>query len=76
MIIEYGFGVDHELVLGLVIDDGDVRRGKRRALRKVDHRYVGLAVHGHDEFDYQLTILLAYDVRQLGNDDGCGCVLI
>lgn len=49
----------------IIIDDGDQSRSQRKALMSDKYKYIGLAVHEHREFDYQLFILLADDVEQL-----------
>jgi hypothetical protein len=47
VIVELGFGKDHELVCNIVIDDGDSSRSRRNALMDRKYKYVGLAVHEH-----------------------------
>ena len=66
VIVEYGFRKDRELVPSIVIDDGNELKNRRDALMNDKYQFIGLAVHEHKEFDYQLLILLGDDVKQVG----------
>ena len=48
----------------IVIDDGEMGRSRRGALMSQRYGYVGLAVHQHEEFDYELIVVLANEIRQ------------
>ena len=66
--IDFGFRIPENIVMNMIIDDGDENRYQRNNLFYPHFKYVGIAVGPHKEFGFCTVIEYAYNVREIGTD--------
>ena len=66
--IDFGFKIPENIVMNMIIDDGDENRYQRLNLFYPEFKYVGIAVGPHKEFEFCTVIEYAYNIREIGTD--------
>ena len=66
--IDFGFKIPENIVMNMIIDDGDENRYQRLNLFYPEFKYVGVAVGPHKEFEFCTVIEYAYNIREIGTD--------
>ena len=66
--IDFGFKIPENIVMNMIIDDGDENRYQRQNLFYPHFKYVGIAAGPHKDFGYCTVIEYAYNIREIGTD--------
>ena len=66
--IDFGFRVPENIVMNMIIDDGDENRYQRQNLFYPHFKYVGISVGPHRDFGYCTVIEYAYNIREIGTE--------
>ena len=66
--IDFGFKIPENIVMNMIIDDGDENRYQRKNLFYPHFKYVGIGVGPHKEFGFCTVIEYAYNIREIGTD--------
>ena len=66
--IDFGFRIPENIVMNMIIDDGDENRYQRKNLFYPHFKYVGIAVGPHKDFTFCSVIEYAYNIREIGTD--------
>ena len=66
--IDFGFKIPENIVMNMIIDDGDENRYQRLNSFYPEFKYVGIAVGPHKEFEFCTVIEYAYNIREIGTD--------
>jgi hypothetical protein len=64
--LDFGFKIPENIIMNMVIDDGDENRYQRKNLFYPDFRYVGIGVGPHREYGICVVIEYAYNIREKG----------
>lgn len=64
--LDFGFKIPENIILNMVIDDGDENRYQRYNLFYPDFRYVGIGVGPHRDYGFCVVIEYAYNIREKG----------
>ena len=64
--LDFGFKIPENIIMNMVIDDGDENRYQRKNLFYPDFRYVGIGVGPHREYEICVVIEYAYNIREKG----------
>jgi uncharacterized protein YkwD len=64
--LDFGFKIPENIIMNMVIDDGDEKRYQRKNLFYPDFRYVGIGVGPHREYGICVVIEYAYNIREKG----------
>lgn len=60
--IDYGNWTEEDIVMSLIVDDGVLARGQRLNIMNRDHRYAGVAVGYHLDYEYLCVVVFAEEV--------------
>ena len=66
--IDFGFRLPENIVMNMIIDDGDENRYQRQNLFYPHFKYVGISVGPHRDFGYCTVIEYAYNIREIGTE--------
>ena len=66
--IDFGFKIPENIVMNMIIDDGDENRYQRKNLFYPHFKYVGIGIGPHKEFGFCTVIEYAYNIREIGTD--------
>ena len=66
--IDFGFRLPENIIMNMIIDDGDENRYQRQNLFYPHFKYVGVSVGPHRDFGYCAVIEYAYNIRETGTD--------
>ena len=66
--IDFGFKIPENIVMNMIIDDGDENRYQRQNLFYPHFKYVGIGIGPHKEFGFCTVIEYAYNIREIGTD--------
>ena len=64
--IDFGFKLPENIIMNLIIDDGDENRYQRFNLFYPDFKYVGIGVGPHKDYEIGVVIEYAYNIREKG----------
>jgi len=66
--IDFGFKIPENIVMNMIIDDGDENRYQRQNLFYPHFKYVGIGIGPHKEFGFCTVIEYAYNIREIGTE--------
>ncbi len=66
--LDFGFKIPENIIMNMVIDDGDENRYQRQNLFYPHFKYVGIGIGPHKEFGFCTVIEYAYNIREIGTD--------
>ena len=66
--IDFGFKIPENIVMNMIIDDGDENRYQRKNLFYPHFKYCGIGIGPHKEFGFCTVIEYAYNIREIGTD--------
>ena len=66
--MDFGFRLPENIIMNMIIDDGDENRYQRQNLFYPHFKYVGIAAGPHKDFGYCTVIEYAYNIREIGTD--------
>ena len=64
--LDFGFKIPENIIMNLIIDDGDENRYQRKNLFYPDFKYVGIGVGPHRDYGICVVIEYAYNIREKG----------
>ena len=64
--LDFGFKNPENIIMNMIIDDGDENRYQRKNLFYPDFKYVGIAVGPHRDYGYCVVIEYALNIRERG----------
>ena len=64
--LDFGFKIPENIIMNMIIDDGDENRYQRKNLFYPDFRYVGIGVGPHRDYGICVVIEYAYNIREKG----------
>jgi len=64
--LDFGFKNPENIIMNMIIDDGDENRYQRKNLFYPDFKYVGIAVGPHRDYGYCVVIEYALNIREKG----------
>ena len=64
--LDFGFKVPENIIMNMIIDDGDENRYQRKNLFYPDFKYVGIGVGPHRDYGICVVIEYAYNIREKG----------
>ena len=64
--LDFGFKIPENIIMNLIIDDGDENRYQRQNLFFPDFKYVGIGVGPHRDYGICVVIEYAYNIREKG----------
>ena len=65
--LDFGFKNPDNIIMNLIIDDGDENRYQRKNLFYPDFKYVGIAVGPHKDYGHCVVIEYALNIRERGS---------
>ena len=66
--LDFGFKKPENIIMNMLIDDGDENRYQRKNLFYPDFKYVGIAVGPHRDYGFCVAIEYALNIREKGSD--------
>ena len=66
--IDFGFKIPENIVMNMIIDDGDENRYQRMNLFYPHFKYVGISIGPHKELGFCTVIEYAYNIREIGTN--------
>ena len=66
--LDFGFRIPENIVMNMIIDDGDENRYQRNNLFYPHFKYVGIAIAPHKDFSFCTAIEYAYNIRNIGTN--------
>ena len=64
--LDFGFKIPENIIMNMIIDDGDENRYQRKNLFYPDFKYVGIGVGPHRDYGICVVIEYAYNIREKG----------
>ncbi len=64
--LDFGFKIPENIIMNMIIDDGDENRYQRQNLFYPDFKYVGIGVGPHRDYGVCAVIEYAYNIREKG----------
>lgn len=64
--LDFGFKIPINIIMNMIIDDGDENRYQRQNLFYPDFKYVGIGVGPHRDYGTCVVIEYAYNIREKG----------
>ena len=64
--LDFGFKIPENIIMNMIIDDGDENRYQRQNLFYPDFKYVGIGVGPHRDYGVCVVIEYAYNIREKG----------
>ena len=64
--LDFGFKIPENIIMNMIIDDGDENRYQRQNLFFPDFKYVGIGVGPHRDYGICVVIEYAYNIREKG----------
>ena len=64
--LDFGFKNPENIIMNMIIDDGDENRYQRKNLFYPDFKYVGISVGPHRDYGYCVVIEYALNIREKG----------
>ena len=64
--LDFGFKIPENIIMNMIIDDGDENRYQRQNLFFPDFKYVGIGVGPHRDYGISVVIEYAYNIREKG----------
>ena len=64
--LDFGFKIPENIIMNMLIDDGDENRYQRMNLFFPDFKYMGVAVGPHRDYEICVVIEYAYNIREKG----------
>ena len=64
--LDFGFKIPENIIMNMIIDDGDENRCQRKNLFYPDFKYVGIGVGPHRDYGICVAIEYAYNIREKG----------
>ena len=64
--IDFGFKIPENIIMNMIIDDGDENRYQTKNLFYPDFKYVGIGVGPHRDYGICVVIEYAYNIREKG----------
>ena len=64
--LDFGFKIPENIIMNLIIDDGDENRYQRQNLFFPEFKYVGIGVGPHRDYGICVVIEYAYNIREKG----------
>ena len=64
--LDFGFKIPENIIMNLIIDDGDENRYQRKNLFYPDFKYVGIGAGPHRDYGICVVIEYAYNIREKG----------
>ena len=64
--LDFGFKIPENIIMNMIIDDGDENRYQRKNLFYPDFKYVGIGVGPHRDYGICVAIEYAYNIREKG----------
>ena len=64
--LDFGFKIPENIIMNLIIDDGDENRYQRKNLFYPDFKYVGIGVGPHRDYGICVVIEYSYNIREKG----------
>jgi uncharacterized protein YkwD len=65
--LDFGFKNPDNIIMNMIIDDGDENRYQRKNLFYPDFKYVGIAVGPHKDYGHCVVIEYALNIRERGS---------
>ena len=66
--IDFGFKIPENIIMNMIIDDGDENRYQRMNLFYPHFKYVGISIGPHKELGFCTVIEYAYNIREIGTN--------
>ena len=64
--LDFGFKIPENIIMNMIIDDGDENRYQRKNLFYPDFKYVGIGVGPHRDYGICVVIEYSYNIREKG----------
>ena len=66
--LDFGFKTPENIIMNMVVDDGDENRYQRKNLFYPDFKYVGIGAGPHRDYGICVVIEFAYHIRDIGTE--------